>query len=118
MKTECNFNLGVRKVLDILVYVILGFHQRDILYNQQLNTDCFQRPAVSFAQCNIGTDKIPHAGITLISRQNKCSQRHSQFVCHLTKDDILQPYVSQQDFRPSNINNIDPNIGQKRDFIG
>ena len=62
-------------------------------------------PVVS-AQCIIGTEKYPDAAILLNYDDDDYSQGYHQikeaFIA-LTKDDILQPYISEADFRKSNL---------------
>ena len=65
----------------------------------------FFRLTVTSAQCIIGTEKFPDAGILLIYDDDDYSQGYCQFkeaFRALTKDDILQRYTSDDDFRSSN----------------
>ena len=58
------------------------------------------------AQCIIGTEKYPVAGILINYDVDDCTQGYSQFKEAFrasTKDDILQPYTSNHDFRSSNV---------------
>ena len=58
-----NFELGVGDGIDIPIYVIVRFMQRD-QFNQQLqNNDTFYRPSVVNAQCIVSSEKLPEAGI-------------------------------------------------------
>ena len=66
----------------------------------------FCRLPVVSAQCIIGTKKIPDAGILLNFDVDDYSQGYHQIkeaFRALTKDDILQPYNSEADFRRSNV---------------
>ena len=67
-------------------------------------------PVVS-AKCVISTDDYPKAGILLNYNDDDYNQGYGeiqQAFKNLTKDDILQPYISDHDFRSSNDGN---NIG-------
>ena len=80
---------------------IVGFQQRDRQNSQNLNNDTFYRPPVTSAQCNIGTEKHPDSSILLNYDDNDYSQIYGQIEDAfrvLTKDDILQPYISDNDF--------------------
>ena len=60
---------------------------------------------VTSAQCIIGTEKYPDAGILLNYDDEDYRQGYGQikqFYRALTNDDILQPYISDDDFRSSN----------------
>ena len=63
--TEINgtSELGVGDGIDIPIYVTVGFMQRDQFNQQHQNDDTFYRPAVVNAQCVIGIEKFPDAGI-------------------------------------------------------
>ena len=57
------------------------------------------------AQCIIGIEKIPGAGINCNYAIEKYSEAYGEIAfCfrHLTKDNLLQPYFSQKDFVTSN----------------
>ena len=74
---------------------------------QNLNNDTFYRPLVTSAQCIIGTEKYPDSAILLDYNNDNHSQGYGQIkeaFKSLTKDDILQPYISDNDFRSSNNN--------------
>ena len=61
-------------------------------------------PVVS-TQCVIGTGKYPDAGLLLNFDDDDYAQGYHQIkeaFKALTKDDILQPYISEEDFRSSN----------------
>ena len=79
-----------------------------------MNKDTFYRPLVTSAQCIIGTEKYPDSGILLNYNNDDYSQGYGQIkeaFKALTKDNLLQQYVSEQDFRSSNDgNNIGYNI--------
>ena len=71
-----------------------------------MNNDTFCRVPVVSAQCIIGTEKLPDAAILLNYDDDDCNQRYGQIkeaFKALTKDNILQPYISDDDFRSSNV---------------
>ena len=69
---------------------------------------------ISSAQCIIGTKKYPDSAILLNYDDDDYSQGYGQIkeaFRALTEDDILQPYISEDDFRSDNNgNNIGYNI--------
>ena len=70
-----------------------------------MNNDTFCRLPVVSAQCVIGTEKYPDAGILSNYDDDDYAQGYQQIkevFRSLTKDDILQPYKSEEDFRSSN----------------
>ena len=61
---------------------------------------------VSSTQCPIGTENYPDNAILLNYNNDDYSQRYGQIkevFKSLTKDKILQPYISEEYFRSSNI---------------
>ena len=69
-----------------------------------MNNDTFCRLPVVSAQRIIGTEKYPDAGILLNYDDDDYSQGYHQIkeaFMALTKDDILQPHISEADFRTS-----------------
>ena len=79
-----------------------------------MNNASFYRPPVTSAQCFIGTEKYPASAILINYEDDDYSQGFGQIKeasRALTKDDILKPYISEDDFRSSNeSNNIGYNI--------
>ena len=115
--TENNwtFDLGVGDGIDVLIYVIVGFMQRDQFNQQHQLNDTFYRPSVVNAQCIIDSEKFPDAGINCIYAIDKYPQAYGEIVyCFRlsAKDNILQPYITQKDFVTSN-NYPDGNPGYK-----
>ena len=105
--TENNwtFELGVGDGIDIPIYVIVGFMQRDQFNQQHQNNDTFYRPSVVNAQSILGSEELPDAGINCNYAFDKYSQAYGEIVScfrHLAKDNILQPYIPQKDFISSN----------------
>ena len=73
-----------------------------------MNNETFYRPPVSLAQCIIGTEKYPDSGVLINYNDDDYSQAYGQIkeaFKALTKDNILQPYISEHDFRSSNDGN-------------
>ena len=106
-----NFELGTQEGINVPIWIIIGFQQRDRQNSQKENNDAFYRPSVISAQCIIGTEKYPDSSILLNYNDDDYNQGYGQIkeaFRALTKDDILQPYISDGDFRSSNNNN---NIG-------
>ena len=101
-----NFELGSQENINIPIWVIIGFQQQDRQDSQNLNNDIFCRLPVVSAVCFIGTEKYPDASILLNYDDDDYSQGYHQIkeaFKALTKDDILQPHISEEDFRTSNV---------------
>ena len=87
--------------MNVLIWVVVGFEQRDGQDPQSLNKDTFCRLPVTSAQCNIGTENYPDAGILPNYDDYEHSHGYGQIkraFTSLTKDDILKPYISDHDF--------------------
>ena len=108
------FELGTQESINVPIWIFVPFQQNDRQNNQDLNNDTFYRPQVTSAQCIIGTEKYPDSGILLNYNDDGYSQGYGQITeafKALTKDNILQPYTSEHDFRSSNdVNDIGYNI--------
>ena len=101
-----NFELGCQQNMTIPIWIIIGFQQQDRQDSQNLNNDTFCRLPVVSAQCIIDSEKYPDAGILLNYDDDDYSQGYHQIkeaFKALTKDDILQPYISDDNFRTSNV---------------
>ena len=101
-----NFELGSHENMNVPIWIFIGFQQRDRQDSQNLNNDTFCRLPVVSAQCIIGVEKYPDAGILLNYDDDDYSQGYHQIkeaFRALTKDDILQPYISDDNFRTSNV---------------
>ena len=108
-----SFELGTQEGINVPIWVIVGFQQSDRQNSQNENNDTFYRPPVTSAQCNIGTEKYTDSGNLINCNDDDYNQGYGQIkeaFKALTKDDILQPFKPDNDFRPSNINN---DIGYK-----
>ena len=79
---------------------------RDRQDSQNLNNDSFQRPPVTSAECIIGTEEYPDAGISIIYDADDYAQEYGlikEAFRASTKHDIFQPYISDHYFRSSKI---------------
>ena len=103
-----NFEVGTQEVINIPIWSIVGFQQRDRQDSQNNSNDTFHRPPVTSAQGIIGTEKHPDPAI-LLNFDDDCHHQGygqiKQAFKALTNDDIFQPYISDNDFRSSNNNN-------------
>ena len=108
------FELGTQEGINIPTWVFVAFQQNDRQHDQNLNNDTFVRLPVISAQVVIGTERYPDSAISLNYDDDDYSQGYGlikEAFKALTKDDILQPYISEDDFRSSNEgNNIGYNI--------
>ena len=108
------FELGTQDFINIPTWLFVAFQQNVRQHDQKLNNDTFVRLPVISAQVVIGTERYPVSGILLNYDDDEYSQGYGQIkeaFKALTKDDILQPYISEDDFRSSNEgNNIGYNI--------
>ena len=109
-----SFELGTQEGINVPIWIFVAFQQNDRQNDQNLNNDTFYRPLVTSAKCIIGTEKDPDNGILLNYNDDDFSQGYGQnkeAFKALTKDNLLQPYISEHDFRYSNDrNNIGYNI--------
>ena len=107
------FELGTQEGINIPIWIFVGFQRNDRQHDQNLSNDTFVRLPVITAQVIIGTERYPNSGVLLNYGDDDYSQGYAvikQAFKVLTKDDILQPYISEHDFRSSNEGN---NIGYK-----
>ena len=101
------FWIGAQEGINIPLWTILGFQQRKRESSQNLNNDNFYRPPVTKAQCIIGTKNYPDSSILLNSIDDDYSQGYGQIkeaFESLSKDDTLTLFLTDKDFRSSNIN--------------
>ena len=108
------FELGTQEGINIPTWIFVGFQQNDRQHDQNLNNNTFVRLPVTSAQVIIGTERYPDSGILLNYDDDNYSQGYGQIkeaFRVLTQDDILKPYISEDDFRSSNnANDIGYNI--------
>ena len=103
------FELGTREGINNPKWIFVVFQQNDRQNDQKLNNDTFVRLPVISAQVVIGTERYPDSAILLNYDDDDYSQGYGQIkevFKALTKDDILQPLKSEDDFRSSNEGNI------------
>ena len=84
------------------------FQLNDRQHDQNLNNDALVRLPVISAQIVIGTEKYADSGILLTYNDDDYSQGYGQIkeaFRALTKDNIFQPKISENDFRSSNDDN-------------
>ena len=93
--------------MNVPIRTIIGFQQQDRQDSQNLNNDNpFCGLPVTSCQCIIGTEKYPEGGIVVIYDDDDYSQGYhpvKEVFKALTKDNILQPYISDNDYRSSNV---------------
>ena len=100
-----NFELGSQENMNVPIWIIIEFQQQDRQDSQNLNNDTSCRLPVTSCQCVIGTENYPDGGILLNYDDDDYAQGYHQIneaFKALTKDDILQLYISEEDFRSSN----------------
>ena len=101
-----NFELGSQESMNVPIWIIIRFQQQDGQDSQNWNNDIFFRLRVISAQCVIGTEKYPNAGIILNYDNDDYAQGYHQIkeaLKVLAKDYILQPYISEEDSRTSKV---------------
>ena len=99
------FEIGTQEGINVPIWIFVAFQQNDRQNDQNLNNDTFYRPLVTSAQCIIGTEKYPDNSILLNYNDDDSSQGYGQIkeaFKALTKNNLLQPYISEHDFRSSN----------------
>ena len=100
--------LGTQEGINIPTWIFVGFQQNDRQHDQNLNNDTFVRLPVISAQVVIGTERYPDSAILQNYEDDDNSQGYGQIkeaFKALTKDNILQPYISDHDFKSSNDGN-------------
>ena len=87
-----NFKLGSQESMNVPIWLIIGFQQQDRQDFQYFIKDTFCRLPLFRAQCVIGTEKYPEAGILVNNDDDDYSQGYIQYkeaFRALTKDNIL-----------------------------
>ena len=105
-QTLWTFEIGAQEGINVPIWIIVGFYQRDRQDSQNLNDDTFYGPPVTSAQGIFGTDKNPDSAILLNYDDDYYSQAYGQSkeaFRALTKIDTLPPYISDNYSRSSNI---------------
>ena len=103
-----SFELGTQEGINIPTWVFVNFQPNDRQHDQNLNNDTFIRLPVISAQVVIGTERYPDSAIIISYDDDNYSQGYGlikEAFKALTKDDILQTYITENDFRSSNNNN-------------
>ena len=103
------FELGTQEGVNVPIWVYVAFQQHDRQHDQNLNNDTFYRIPISSAQCIIGTEKYPDSSILINYDDDDYSRGYGQIkeaFRALTKDNILQSYISEDDFKSNNNGNI------------
>ena len=103
-----SFELGTQENISIPSRIFVAFQQNDRQHEQNLNNDTFVRLPVISAQVVIGTERYPDSAILLNYDDDFYSQGYGQIkeaFKALIKDNILQPYITDHDFRSSNDGN-------------
>ena len=102
------FELRAQEGINIPTWIFVVFQQNDRQNDQNLNNDTFVRLPVISAQVVIGTERYFDSAILLNYDDDDYSQGYGlikEAFKTLTKDDILQTYICEDDFRSSNEGN-------------
>ena len=100
--------MGTQGGINVPIWIFVAFQQNVRQNDQDLKNDTFYRPLVTTAQCIIGTEKYPDSGISSNYNDDDYSQVFGQIkevFKALTKDNTLQPYITEHDFRSYNDDN-------------
>ena len=103
-----SFEMGNQEEINVPIWIFVDFQQRDRQDSQNANNDSFHRLPITSVQCIIGTEYYPDVAIFLNYDDDNYSQGYGQieeaFVA-LTKDHFLNSYITDQDFRSTNVDN-------------
>ena len=72
-----SFEVGSQEVINVPIWIIVGFQQSDWQHDQNLNNDTLYRPPVISAQCFIGSKKYPDSAILLNYNDDDYSQGYA-----------------------------------------
>ena len=103
------FELGVKEGINVPIRIYVVFQQNDRQHIQSSNNDTFYRMPVTSAQCFTGTERYRDSANLLNYNDDDYSQAYGQIkevFKALTKDIILQPFITEDDFRSSNDGDI------------
>ena len=103
-----SFELGTQQGINIPTWIFVVFQQNDRQHDQNLNKDTFVRLPVISAQVVIRSERYPDSAILLNYEDDDYLQGYGQIkevFKALTKNDVLQPYITEDDFRSSNEGN-------------
>ena len=115
-KSFWTFELSIQEGVNVPMRIYVVFQQNDRQHDQILNNDTFVRLSVITAQVVIGTERYPDTGNILNYNDDDYFQGYGQVkeaFKVLTKDNILQPDISEDDFRSSNVEDGGNEIGYK-----
>ena len=102
------FELGTQEGINVPIWIYVVFQQNDRQDDQNLNNDTFVRLPLISAQVVLGTERYPDSGILLNQNDDDYIQGYGQIkeaFRALTKNNMLQPYIPEDDFRSSNDGN-------------
>ena len=98
------FELGTQKSINVPKWIFAGFQQMDRKNSENLNNDSFYRPPVTSAHVVISSERYLDNSLSLDHDDDDYSQGYGQIkeaFKALTKDAILQPCISENDFGSS-----------------
>ena len=96
------FEIGTREGINVPIWIYVVFQQSDRQHDQKMNNDTFVTLPITSTQCIISYDKYPDVGLLLNYDNDDYSQVYGQIKevsKVLTKDNILQSYLTEVDFR-------------------
>ena len=102
------FELGTQEGTNVPIWTTVGFQQWNRQDSKTLKNDSSHKPPVTSNQCFILAEKYPNSAILPKYDDDFYSQGFGQIeeaFRALTNDDILQPFISNHDFRSSNDGN-------------
>ena len=71
-----SFELGTHEGVNVPIWIIVGFQQRERQDSQNLANDTFYTPVVTSAHCKIGTENYPDSAILLNYSDDDYSQEY------------------------------------------
>ena len=99
------FEMGTQEGINVPIWNIVAFQQKDGQDSQNFSNDTFSRHPVTSAEWLIGTEIYPDSGILLNYDDDDYSQGYGQIKAvfrALTINDILQQYISDKGLLSSN----------------
>ena len=94
------FELGTQEGINVPVWIYVVFQQSNRKHDQNINNDTSYEMPVTSCQCIIGTEKYPDSAVLLNYNDDDYSQGYAQLkgaFRALLRDNILQPYISEDD---------------------
>ena len=100
----CNFEMGTQEGINVPIWFFVVFQQMYRQDSQNLNNDTFCRPPVTYAHVVIGTERYPDKSLIIDYDEDDSSQGDGQTndAFKALTQDILQPFISEHDYRSSN----------------